>query len=187
MHGLIGLQCYFPLDSANGEVTGKSILKSVLLITVFCIGTSIGCSNVQVADSHRTRSNTFDGRWIGTISASEKIQYANSGTLSCDAIETTIWAEVTGGVLTAEFNFDKNLSFTANLNDQGRFYAEVPKEASYTLNGRSRFGAHEFHVFRGVLFPRDGVTRGYYRNALGQMGSGGCEYEILFARQEAQS
>ena len=161
--------------------TNKVRQKKTWLMAGF--SAAIGCSTVQVNDSLRTTSKAFDGRWVGTISSPAEIQYAGFDSISCDAIETTIWINVTDGILSADLYLDDNLSFTANVNDGGRFYAEIPKQSSYQVNGRSRFGAYEYHVFHGVLLPWEGVTVGYYRDAIGQMGSGGCKYQIVFKRQ----
>ncbi len=51
------------------------------------------------------------------------------------------------------------------------------------LVANNRCCPHEYYVFKGTLKSEAGAApKGYYRDAPGQMGGGGCNYEILFNR-----
>jgi hypothetical protein len=161
-------------------VSNKRAPQLCYAALVFCAG----CSQVYVSNSQRTTSALFDGSWVGVIDKPASLQYAADDTLlSCSALQAALLIEVNIGVVRGMIAFDNNVSFTTNLNDRGEFYAEVPKESSYLVNGRSRFGAYEYHVFDGRLANHsDTPATGYYRDAIGQMGTGGCKYAIDFKR-----
>ncbi len=103
--------------------------------------------------------------------------------LECSAFSADVLVRIDSGRLTGIF--DETIEFQANLSDAGRFYVSVPKESDYLINGRSRFGAREYHVFKGNLDPQGASSQGYYQMAIGQMDEGGCEYPIVFERDIA--
>ncbi len=141
------------------------------------------CSTVYIDDDQRTTNPAFDGIWHGTITSSQ-IQLSPQNQLYfCDPIQQTLTLRVERGQLHGQFPTDKAIAFITNLNDRGRFYADRPKESTYLIDGRSRFGARENHVLKGLLNPQTGHGGGSYRDALGQIGSGGCLYEIEFMRE----
>ena len=156
--------------------TGRRITYLVAATTIAILLSA--CSSVYVADKQRTAIPGFDGIWHGEINAKETAFYGPViDTLYCPSMQTVVKLDIRDGVLTGVF---ENIGFTANLNDKGRFYADVPKQSSYLLNGRSRFAAREYHVFKGILDAENHRGLGWYRDALGQIGEGGCEYEIVF-------
>jgi len=154
------------------------IFKTILvLLSTFAI---TACSSVYITEAQRTENTSFDGVWMGTINSSDFVHLDNKGYLSCSALQTTLELNVSRGTVDGEVSFEEKVSFSTFLNDQGRFFVDMPKESTYLINGRSRFGAHEHHVFAGVLDPVSGKGQGYYRDGFGQMQSGGCKYDVSF-------
>ena len=72
----------------------------------------------------------------------------------------------------------KEITFSSNVNDNGKFYAEIPRESEYKVNGRVRFGGHEYHVFKGVFDLKENSGSGVYISTFGAVSEGGCEYPI---------
>ncbi len=148
-----------------------------------------GCSTIEIKDIDRTQDNRYKGSWTGNVNSAKSLQLSDpskgySRTLSCSEMRFTINADVSNGLMTAEVDLKPAITFSANINEAGRFYAELPRESAYLFGGRSRFGAHEFHVFEGNLSPEDNKGEGFYIAAIGSMAAGGCRYPIKFTQSE---
>lgn len=154
-----------------------TLIKLALVVFFVALG---GCSNVYISEVQRTVERKFDGTWLGAMIDPGGLQVSEQTTFDCPALNTSLEVVVQNGRIAG--SFDDKLTFETYLDNKGGFYIDIPKESTYLVEGRSRFGAHEFHVFRGVLDFSSDNGSGYYRDALGQMGSGGCRYEIEFKR-----
>ncbi len=144
-----------------------------------------GCVHVSVSDGKRTQSTAYDGLWQGEITGTEPKQIAGHWELTCGEVNLNLVTQVNSGVISGYLRENENITFTTNVNDNGRFYARISKEeTSYretagsdlSLNGR------EFFVFRGRLDPQNNNGKGQFVLASDQLGMGGCTTPVKFIR-----
>lgn len=149
-----------------------------VMLVIGCAVT--GCSSTVVLKKDRTTNTSYNGEWVGKVDSPAFTVLQDDLVLDCNALNISIKVNVSGGRVQAVASHELAVPFDAVINDDGRFYAEVPRESEYLINGRSRFGAKEFHVYKGTLNPDSGSGEGSYVSALGSMGDGGCRYPFTF-------
>ena len=170
--------------------------SSDFTITPVCAGLFaclqlVGCSTIDISDKERTSIEQYDGVWIGVLEKPGTIQFSDlafgsnsDSVFTCNEIDAEIQARVNDGVITGTVNMEKEVTFSSNVNDHGKFYAEIPRESLFLVNGRSRFGGHEYHVFQGTFDLSANSGGGVYTSAFGSVSEGGCEYPIAFRKTE---
>ena len=143
------------------------------------------CAHVSVKDTKRTTNPAFDGLWEGVISGTSPQQSAGSWDLTCGPVKLHLVAQVDAGVMSAYVRQNENISFTTNINDNGRFYYAIPKKSSYNEAPSSDISVSgkEFYVFRGKLDPASNSGKGQFVLASTQMGMGGCTTGMKLSRQ----
>ena len=149
----------------------------------------IGCSTIDISDKERTSVEQYNGLWIGVLEKPGSVQLSDLAyrsrsriVFTCGEIDTEIQARVNDGVITGTVDMEKEITFSSNINDRGKFYVEIPRESTYTVNGRSRFGGFEYHVFKGEFDLSGNSGSGVYISAFGSVSEGGCEYPIVFRK-----
>lgn len=145
----------------------------------------MSCSTIEVPDRLRTNSPGYNGIWLGRIKVPESTQLSDSlwnstATFKCDALNAMIELRIDNGVLNGIAELENQVEFTANVSKDGRFYADVPRESAFLVNGRERFGAKEFDVFSGRVDPLQRTVIGFYLSAAGDMSEGGCTCDIAY-------
>jgi len=162
-------------------------MRSVARAGLIAVGVGFiaSCSSIYIDETQRTNEVDFDGVWTGAITLAPRTQIFAGRAFDCTDRPRSLELKVERGRIDGYALITESISFDAMLNDQGRFYADQPRDSTYRVNGRSRFGAYEYHVFSGTLDSVTGTGAGYYRHAWGQVGSGGCKYDISFERVAA--
>ena len=148
-------------------------------------GFIVSCSSVYIDETQRTSDVAFDGVWTGVITPAPRTQVFSNQPFDCTIRPLTLEMKVERGRISGDALITENVSFSTMLSGQGRFYVDQPKDSTYKVNGRSRFGAYEYHVFSGTLDSVTGTGTGFYQDAWGQVGEGGCKYAISFERVTA--
>lgn len=149
-----------------------------------------GCSTIDVKDSDRTNNKAFNGKWNGDFELVPEIQitYDNDGNsyqFYCDNDVVGVNATASNGIIQGELYLPATLTFSSNINDNGRIYVEIPRGSEYLVDGRSRFGGREYHVISGALDPDSGIGKIVYTSAFGMESQGGCKYPVTLKRQKA--
>lgn len=159
------------------------------LVSVISIVLS-GCSTIDIKDAVKTSDNRFDGQWFGDLNSLSSTQVSDAGgnefvkVFDCEEISANVTAEVVDGRINGLIPLETAVEFSSNISNEGKFYAEIPRESVYLVEGRSRFAAREYHVISGVLSAASGTGEAQYQSAFGMPQEGGCSYPLTLTQRK---
>ncbi|MCG8428825.1 MAG: hypothetical protein MI754_15835 [Chromatiales bacterium] len=97
------------------------------IVVLFIVAVGVGCAPKQVSIKEKTQSSEFDGYWIGRIDGTDPIQHGVAFEFGCDPINATIDSKIQNGEIRGRIVEDKEIHFSAYVNDEGFFRTVIEK------------------------------------------------------------